>query len=34
MFLSIMFTVMAYRRRNASYDDLLPEEGPVDEDLL
>jgi hypothetical protein len=33
MFLSVMFTVMAYRRRNASYDDLLPEEGPIDEDL-
>jgi len=33
MFLSIMFTVMAYRRRNASYDDLLPEEGPIDEDM-
>jgi len=34
MFLSIMLTVIAYRRRNASYDDLLPEECPVDEDLL
>ena len=32
MFLSIMFTVMAYRRRKASYDELLPEEGPIDED--
>jgi hypothetical protein len=34
MFLSVMFTVMAYRRRKASYDDLLPEHGPTDEDLL
>jgi hypothetical protein len=34
MFLSIMFTVMAYRRRHASCDDLLPEEDPIDEDLL
>jgi hypothetical protein len=33
MFLSVMFTVMAYRRRRASYDDLLPELGPIDEDL-
>ena len=33
MFLSIMFTVMAYRRRNASYDDLLPEEDHIDNDL-
>ena len=33
MFLSVMFTVMAYRRRNSSYDELLPEEGIVDEDL-
>jgi hypothetical protein len=33
MFLSIMFTVMAYRRRNASYDDLLPEESSIDEDM-
>jgi hypothetical protein len=32
MFLSIMFTVMAYRRRNASYEDLLPEEGRIDGD--
>jgi hypothetical protein len=30
MFLSIMFTVMAYRRRNASYDELIPEEAPND----
>jgi hypothetical protein len=34
MFLSVMFTVMAYRRRNGSCDDLLPEEGPIDEDLF
>ena len=33
MFLSVMFTVMAYRRRKASYDELLPEEGPIEEDL-
>ncbi len=25
MFLSVMFTVMAYRRRKAAYDDFVPE---------
>jgi hypothetical protein len=30
MFLSVMFTVMAYRRRKASYDDLFPEHGPIE----
>ena len=33
MFLSVMFTVMAYRRRKGSYDDLLPEQGSVDKNL-
>lgn len=34
MFLSVMFTVMAYCRRKASSDELLPEEAPMDGDLL
>jgi hypothetical protein len=34
IFLSVMFTVMAYRRRKGSYDELLPEQGSIDEDLL
>jgi hypothetical protein len=34
MFLSLMFTVLAYRRRNASYDELVPEDGPIDEEML
>jgi hypothetical protein len=34
MFLSVMFTVMAYRRRKGSYDELLPEQESIGEDLL
>ena len=34
MFLSVMFTVMAYRRRKASYGDLLSEDDPIEDDLL
>ncbi len=33
MFLSAMFTVMAYRRRNASYDEFFPETDASAEDL-
>lgn len=31
MFLFIMFTVMAYRRRNSPYEALLTEAGPIGE---
>ena len=34
MFLSVMFTVMAYRRRKGSYDELPPEQESIGEDLL
>ncbi len=34
MLLSVMFTVMAYRRRNASYDELLPEDSLIHEEML
>ena len=34
MFLSVMLTVMAYRRRNAFYDELLPEDSLIHEEML